>query len=75
MKIRELPTSRNLSILNLDLLLKGFDVNVLYSNAKPDKESVYPEIECGCTFRKGVNDKLVVAFINQIFTKTAQFLN
>ena len=47
---------------------------VFFPTAMSDNESIYPRIESVYAFTKDMNDDLVFAFNNQIFTKVGAVL-
>ena len=73
--LSELAISTELSILNMNLLLRDFDANGFYPTAMSDNKSYYTIIESGLAFTKGMNDNLVNAFNNQSLTESCAILS
>ena len=73
-KLGNLRLHKLIKQIELIHLLWDFDATSLYPSAMWDEKSIYPRIETGYAYTRGMNNELVEKFNNQTFTKSSAFL-
>ena len=68
-ELNKLPIHKKLQKLDLNDVMMDFDATSLYPSAMWDKNSVYPKIETGFTFKLHMNKTNVEAFNNETFNQ------
>ena len=73
-KLSALRLHKIIQRIELVHLLWDFDAVNLYPSAMWDENSIYPRIETGYSFTRGMNDELVEKFNNQTFNQGSAIL-
>ena len=73
-KLGKLPTHQLIKQIKFDELLWDFDAVILYPSAMWDENCIYPRIEIGYAFTRGMKKELMKKFNTLNFTQGSAFL-